>query len=103
MTEQSRLIVFCFLRNLPKARENETNAAISMAGYPDSVEMKMIACLGSMDDIFGELDPPRRNALMNHLPDNAQKWITTTHLDWLRETPRLGDIRRFTVGGGGCL
>lgn len=56
-----------------------------------------------MDDIFGELDPPRRNALMNHLPDNAQKWITTTHLDWLRETPRLGDIRRFTVGGGNCL
>ena len=39
-----------------------------------------------MDDIFGELDPGRRNALMNHLPPLAQKWITTTHLDWLKET-----------------
>ncbi len=53
-----------------------------------------------MDDIFGELDPGRRNALMSHLPPNAQKWITTTHLDWLRETPEMGKIRRFTVCGG---
>ena len=53
-----------------------------------------------MDDIFGELDPGRRNALMNHLPPLAQKWITTTHLDWLKETPRLGDIGRFRVADG---
>lgn len=31
-----------------------------------------------IDDIFGELDPGRRNALMRHLPPAAQKWITTT-------------------------
>jgi DNA replication and repair protein RecF len=55
-----------------------------------------------MDDIFGELDPGRRNALMSHLPPKAQKWITTTHLDWLRETPELEGIRRFTVSDGGC-
>lgn len=55
-----------------------------------------------MDDIFGELDPGRRNALMSHLPPNAQKWITTTHLDWLKETPELGEIGRFTVEGGTC-
>ena len=55
-----------------------------------------------MDDIFGELDPGRRNALMSHLPPGAQKWITTTHLDWLKETPELGEIGRFTVGGGTC-
>lgn len=53
-----------------------------------------------MDDIFGELDPGRRNALMNHLPPLAQKWITTTHLDWLKETPSLGDIGRFRVSDG---
>ena len=35
-----------------------------------------------MDDIFGELDPDRRNALLAHLPAGAQKIITTTHLDW---------------------
>ena len=55
-----------------------------------------------MDDIFGELDPQRRNALMSHLPPNAQKWITTTHLDWLKETPELEGIRRFKVSGGAC-
>jgi DNA replication and repair protein RecF len=53
-----------------------------------------------MDDIFGELDPSRRNALMNHLPPLAQKWITTTNMDWLEETPLLGAIGRFRVGEG---
>lgn len=53
-----------------------------------------------MDDIFGELDPGRRNALMSELPPLAQKWITTTHLDWLRETTGLGSIARFTIRNG---
>lgn len=53
-----------------------------------------------MDDIFGELDPGRRNALMHHLPAAAQKWITTTTLDWLKETPELENLARFTVGSG---
>ena len=35
-----------------------------------------------LDDIFGELDPARRNALLAHLPIGAQQIITTTHLDW---------------------
>lgn len=38
-----------------------------------------------LDDIFGELDPQRRNALMNALPDQAQKIITTTHIDWMKD------------------
>ena len=50
-----------------------------------------------MDDIFGELDISRRNALMNHLPASAQKWITTTHLDWMNETPELANIGRFRI------
>lgn len=36
-----------------------------------------------IDDVFGELDPDRRNALMQSWPANSQKLITTTHLDWL--------------------
>ncbi|HEX8312190.1 MAG TPA: DNA replication and repair protein RecF [Chthoniobacteraceae bacterium] len=36
-----------------------------------------------LDDIFGELDLTRRNALLRALPTNAQKLITTTHLDWM--------------------
>jgi len=35
------------------------------------------------DDIFGELDPERRNALLAALPVNAQRIITTTHLHWM--------------------
>ena len=50
-----------------------------------------------MDDIFGELDPGRRNALMSHLPKNAQKWITTTNIDWLEETPNLSTLARLAV------
>lgn len=36
-----------------------------------------------LDDIFGELDVARRNALLAALPATAQKLITTTHLDWM--------------------
>jgi DNA replication and repair protein RecF len=39
-----------------------------------------------MDDIFGELDPRRRNALLRALPQASQKLITTTHLNWLAES-----------------
>lgn len=53
-----------------------------------------------MDDIFGELDPSRRNALMHHLPQNAQKWITTTHLDWLEKSHGVAGISRFEVSAG---
>lgn len=40
-----------------------------------------------IDDVFGELDPARRRALLGVLPDDAQTFITTTHLDWLGDTP----------------
>ena len=53
-----------------------------------------------MDDIFGELDPGRRNALMAHLPGGAQKWITTTNMDWLRKTPGLDGMASFRVTDG---
>jgi len=36
-----------------------------------------------IDDVFGELDAARRNALMGALPAGAQRLITTTSLDWL--------------------
>ena len=35
-----------------------------------------------LDDIFGELDPLRRNRLLAALPAQAQALITTTFLDW---------------------
>jgi len=40
-----------------------------------------------IDDVFGELDVKRRNALLAALPSDAQKIITTTYLDWMGEQP----------------
>jgi DNA replication and repair protein RecF len=55
-----------------------------------------------IDDIFGELDPGRRNALMAALPEGAQKLITTTSLAWLgSEAPPLFRVTAGTVEGGG--
>lgn len=53
-----------------------------------------------IDDVFGELDVTRRNALMRALPANAQKWITTTYLDWLEDAPEFAGLARFGVEGG---
>jgi len=50
-----------------------------------------------LDDIFGELDPTRRNALLNHLPPHAQKFITTTHLDWMKSTASISPLPIFEV------
>ena len=35
-----------------------------------------------LDDIFGELDPDRRNALLRAIPNDSQKLITATSLHW---------------------
>lgn len=35
-----------------------------------------------IDDIFGELDEARRNALLAHLPNDSQKFVTATSLAW---------------------
>jgi DNA replication and repair protein RecF len=50
-----------------------------------------------IDDVFGELDPGRRNALMANWPEASQKLITTTHLDWLDD--RFEGAARFRVDG----
>jgi DNA replication and repair protein RecF len=39
-----------------------------------------------IDDIFGELDPGRRNALLAHLPTDAQKLVTATSMKWQEQT-----------------
>ena len=39
-----------------------------------------------IDDIFGELDPVRRNSLLAALPASAQKFVTATTLHWLEST-----------------
>lgn len=51
-----------------------------------------------MDDIFGELDPGRRNALLRVLPAESQKLITTTHLQWLDESIRPDAVWIVSAG-----
>ncbi|HEX8678880.1 MAG TPA: DNA replication and repair protein RecF [Chthoniobacterales bacterium] len=50
-----------------------------------------------IDDIFGELDPERRNRLLTALPRHAQKLITATTMSWRGEAT---DGRLFEVGQG---
>lgn len=38
-----------------------------------------------IDDVFGELDPARRNRLLGSLPKEAQKLVTATTLAWQAE------------------
>ncbi len=52
-----------------------------------------------IDDVFGELDPDRRNALMAAWPTESQKLITTTHLDWL--DGKFDDAQRIEVRDAG--
>lgn len=54
-----------------------------------------------IDDVFGELDPGRRNALMGRLPEGAQKLITTTNLSWW-ENEGMG-LTVSEVRGGGVV
>jgi len=58
-------------------------------------ETREEAPLMLIDDVFGELDPERRNALMANWPASSQKLITTTHLDWLDD--RFADASRLKV------
>jgi len=50
-----------------------------------------------IDDIFGELDPVRRNSLLQHLPADAQKLVTSTSMQWRDE---VGDGPVFQLHEG---
>ncbi len=50
-----------------------------------------------IDDIFGELDPERRNRLLGSLPADAQKLVTATNMAW-RDDVIAG--RLFSVANG---
>lgn len=51
-----------------------------------------------LDDIFGELDPERRNRLLAALPEGSQRLVTTTHLGWL-DGPAPGPVWQLEEGG----
>lgn len=61
-------------------------------------ERRGIAPILLLDDIFGELDPRRRNALLAALPADSQRLITTTHLDWMNTDLRPDALFRVCAG-----
>lgn len=58
-------------------------------------ESKKIFPVYLLDDIFGELDPDRRNALLEVLPREAQKIITTTHTTWMEKTLEVLEMEKI--------
>lgn len=72
--------------------------ALKLAQSRLFLEMRSRPPLLLVDDVFGELDPGRRNALMQAWPEGSQKLITTTHLGWLDE--RLAGAAVQAVSGG---
>jgi DNA replication and repair protein RecF len=44
-----------------------------------------------IDDVFGELDPVRRNLLLQYLPEGSQKLVTATTMQW-RENAVEGQV-----------
>ena len=46
-----------------------------------------------IDDVFGELDPVRRNNLLAALPSSAQKLVTATTLQWMEFAPAAVEHR----------
>jgi recombinational DNA repair ATPase RecF len=53
-----------------------------------------------LDDVFGELDPARRNRLFAALPSRGQRLVTTTNLDWLESLP-TGKVYRINENAVG--
>ncbi|MCH7226531.1 DNA replication/repair protein RecF [Haloferula sp. A504] len=74
--------------------------ALKLAQGTVLAETRGVQPIWLIDDVFGELDVARRNAVMKALPGDAQRLITTTHLDWLEESPDLAKLRRFRVTAG---
>lgn len=52
-----------------------------------------------IDDVFGELDPERRQRFVDQLPDDSPRWITTTNLDWADDA-LLEKMVRYNVRDG---
>jgi DNA replication and repair protein RecF len=50
-----------------------------------------------IDDVFGELDPERRNLLLQYLPGAAQKLVTATTMQW-RENGVEGPVFELRDG-----
>jgi len=79
-----------FLNTLPADDASEGQQRTIVLALKLGAARLLERCFGApplllLDDIFGELDPARRNALLSALPAEAQRIVTTTHLDWMSD------------------
>ena len=65
--------------------------ALKIAQAQLFAEEEQVPPLLLIDDIFGELDPVRRNELLASLPGDAQKLVTATTMQW-RESESAGPV-----------
>jgi DNA replication and repair protein RecF len=65
-----------------EGQQRTSALALKMAQAQVFSEQFSLPPLLLIDDIFGELDANRRNALLAHLPNESQKLVTATSLDW---------------------
>ncbi len=72
--------------------------ALKLAQGEILLEQENGAPIYLIDDVFGELDPGRRNALMARLPRGAQKLITTTNLDWWEKGELNLEVMKVSEG-----
>ena len=68
-----------------EGQQRSVALALKLGQYHFLAQEKDSSPLLLIDDVFGELDLARREALMQVLPPKAQTFITTTHLTWLPE------------------
>lgn len=96
--------VILAINGLPAARFASEGQQRTIALALKLAQASALTALGGsdpillLDDIFGELDPRRRNALLRTLPPASQKLITATHLNWLEESFRPDAIWNVSAG-----
>lgn len=77
--------------------------ALKLAQVDVITQASGVAPLILVDDVFGELDPERRNRLLAYLSSDAQVLVSTTHLGWLDQPPsavwEMGSL--VTANGSG--
>jgi DNA replication and repair protein RecF len=65
-----------------EGQQRTTALALKLGQAYIFMEEAAVPPLLLIDDIFGELDETRRNALLAHLPNESQKLVTATSLVW---------------------
>lgn len=81
-----------------EGQQRTLSLALKLAQARVLEEERGAAPLLLLDDVFGELDPERRRALLEYLPRDSQKIVTTTFLDWMEDPP--ADASALRVEGG---